>query len=313
MKKLIFLCVALLVAPAMADVEFDGTNNGSTITITYECVDMVETPRGMALLLTCDEGMTITGMTADSVDPAYNCFLDWAYSNDPYDLGDGDPFADPAGPGVGTLPAAEISICMGVLDEDGNQAAGPVAAQVIELTVDGSADLTVSADTLRGPDSGVVGSALASNLPIVIPGGDICLTEVTAIFPAGHPRAGQSYYQEWLDVGSPQCWCYARQCWGDAAGDRTGTLFTGYTWVGLTDLDIFALAWNVLEPDKGPGIDSVPNGICADFNHDLTGTLFTGYTRVGLTDLTIFAATWNVLEPDKGPGIPGDCGGTLSP
>ena len=328
MKKLmLLLVVAIMVTPVMADVEFSGVFTApDTVTISYNCTgDPVEEPRGLALKLTCTGDVVILG--GAGTDVAYNCFLDYAYSNDPYALEDGHPFADPDNPGAVDVSSGvtEVSVCMGALDEDGDETKGepgPSAAVVIVLVVDpgaGGGTIEVRPDTLRGPDSGVVGSELASNIseaaPLIIDVGDEeppCLTPETAIHPVGHPRAGQSYYDEWVLVGSPECWCYARQCWGDAAGDRTGSLFTGYTWVGLTDLDIFAVAWNVLEPTKGPGIATIPNGICADFNHDQTGSLFTGYTRVGLTDLTVFAASWNVLEPTKGPGIPGDCGGLLA-
>lgn len=273
MKKLVFLCVALLVSPALAVVEFAGTNNGDgTITISYNCTEGEE-PRGMALLLTCASGMEITGMTTDSVDEAYNCFIDYAYSNDPYAVGDGDPFADPTGPGVGTLPAPEISICMGVLDETGNQGAGPGVAQVIELTVSGAADLTVAADTLRGPDSGVVGSELASNLPIVIPGIiDDCMKTSNPGFTA------------WESYGKPDCWCYAAQCNGDIDGlpELGGTVN-----VFMNDLNVFV-------PNFG-SLQTTEPGVCADLDHmtELGGTV-----NIFMNDLNIFVPNFGSLQPD---------------
>jgi len=117
-----------------------------------------------------------------------------------------------------------------------------------------------------------------------------CLTPVTAVFPPLHPSAGVNYYSEWVNVGYPKCWCYARQCWGDA----DGLMFSG-KWVLSPDLGIFLGAWNKNVGD--PGFD-----ICADFDH----ALFSG-KRVLSPDLAIFLASWN-QDP-----IPPNCGGTTSP
>jgi hypothetical protein len=121
-------------------------------------------------------------------------------------------------------------------------------------------------------------------------------------FPATHMD-----YFEWLAVGKPDCWCYPRQCHGDADGLLGGGPKTGYYAVGPLDLNILVSAWLVLEPAFGPGIASIPNGICADFAHDLGGGPKTGYYRVGPTDLNILVANWLVLEPAFGPGVPPDC------
>ncbi|MHC4315943.1 MAG: choice-of-anchor Q domain-containing protein [Planctomycetota bacterium] len=119
-------------------------------------------------------------------------------------------------------------------------------------------------------------------------------------FPSTH-----SDYSEWVNVGMPDCWCYPRQCHGDAFGDMGGSSKTGYYAVGPTDLSGGLVAnWLVKEPPFGPGIGS---GICADFAHDLGGSPKTGYYRVGPTDLNILIANWLVLEPDRGPGVPPDC------
>ncbi|MHC4113459.1 MAG: hypothetical protein ACYSUY_20490 [Planctomycetota bacterium] len=72
-------------------------------------------------------------------------------------------------------------------------------------------------------------------------------------------------------------------------------------------MNILISAWLVDEPPFGPGIVSIPNGICADFAHDLGGSAKTGYYRVGPTDLNILIANWLVFEPSGGPGVPQDC------
>jgi hypothetical protein len=119
-------------------------------------------------------------------------------------------------------------------------------------------------------------------------------------FPATHPD-----YFEWLSVGKPDCWCYPRQCHGDADGLKQGSAFAGYMYVGTDDLDVLINAWKILEPPKGPGLSG--NQICADFDHDKQGSAFAGYMRVGTDDLNVLIAYWKVLEPPKGPGVPPDC------
>jgi hypothetical protein len=119
-------------------------------------------------------------------------------------------------------------------------------------------------------------------------------------FPYDHPD-----YSEWLAVGKPDCWCYPRQCHGDADGLKQGSAFAGYMYVGTDDLNMLINAWKILDPPKGPGLSG--NQICADFDHDRQGSAFAGYMRVGTDDLNILIAYWKVLEPPKGPGVPPDC------
>ncbi|MHC4088351.1 MAG: LamG domain-containing protein, partial [Planctomycetota bacterium] len=91
----------------------------------------------------------------------------------------------------------------------------------------------------------------------------------------GHPD-----YLEWLSVGKPDCWCCPRQCHGNATPTCEppgGSAKTGFYYVGPLDLNTLVAAWLVLEPGFGPGIASVPNGICADFAHDLGGSAKTGF------------------------------------
>lgn len=125
--------------------------------------------------------------------------------------------------------------------------------------------------------------------------------------------AGQADYAQWSDANKPVCWCYTRQCHGDADGIRHGTGgITGYWYVGQPDLDIMSVGWLVKDPTKGPGILNLKvNGVpvtCADFGHDRHGTGgVTGYWRIGQPDLDKMSLYWLVKEPTKGTGTPPNC------
>ena len=138
---------------------------------------------------------------------------------------------------------------------------------------------------------------------------DVPVGGVVEVFSSSHPD-----YDAWVVAGKPECWAFARQCHGDADGQKQGSAKTGFFYVGTNDLNVLIAAWQVTEPPIGPGIGSVPNGICADFNRKQQGSTKTGFMRVGTDDLNILIANWLVKEPPAGPGIPsGDCGGSLEP
>ncbi|MBN1765782.1 MAG: hypothetical protein JW860_11030 [Sedimentisphaerales bacterium] len=125
-------------------------------------------------------------------------------------------------------------------------------------------------------------------------------------FDSSHPD-----YAEWLSVGNPECWCLNTQCEGNADGFINGSSKSGYYHVGPGDLELLTDAWLIWEPPQGPGVASVPNGICADFARDLYCTK-SGCTRVFASDLSILLANWIVPEPPFGPGVPTTgCGGDI--
>jgi len=134
-------------------------------------------------------------------------------------------------------------------------------------------------------------------------GGDPC----EECFPVCHDD-----YAEWVRVGRPECWCFVSQCVGDADGLPEGSDKAGHKKVFLNDLAILEAAWDVKEPPDGPGIASVDQGICADFDHKAEGSTKAGFKRVFIQDLDLLVANWNVLEPSNdpnasGPGIDANC------
>jgi hypothetical protein len=123
---------------------------------------------------------------------------------------------------------------------------------------------------------------------------------VVLCFPTSEPNMST-----WKALGKPRCWCYARQCKGDASGTSEGTSKSGIWWVGTPDLNVFLAAFNVKEPTFSGGLQGEPN-ICADFSHTQEGTSKSGYWRVGTPDLNIFLSSFNIKEPTFGSGI-GTC------
>ncbi len=244
-----------------------------------------------------------------SVDAATGEVTDWSLSQ--Y-----TPVADPCDPGaLGGLGKNGVTIEMGALyapPTDNSPNAPLSSGTLCRLALSKATRVTVTPNQIRG---GVVltNASTVANLD---------LTQATNI-STGSTVAGVSGaalsaltttnadYAEWLAVGKPACWTFARQCRGDADGRMEATADGGMTYVGPADLSVLVAAWQVLEPPFGPGIASIPNGICADFAHDKGGSAATGYYRVGTTDLNRLVANWLVKEPPAGPGIPGDCGGNL--
>jgi hypothetical protein len=96
----------------------------------------------------------------------------------------------------------------------------------------------------------------------------------------------------WDAWGQPDCWCYSRQCRGDADGIKTGPF-----WVAIPDLNLFRTAFN----KSDIVLQNVVNGICCDADHAKTGPF-----RVAIPDLTNFRLYFNkpalsVPECDKSP------------
>ena len=89
-------------------------------------------------------------------------------------------------------------------------------------------------------------------------------------------------YDDWVDWGRPDCWCYKKQC----RGDINGTTFLGKP-VTLADLNIFKAAFN--QPDEV--LRQNPELICADLNHES----FLG-KRATLADLAVFKVLFGVLD-----------------
>jgi hypothetical protein len=272
MKKLAMLLVLAAVVPAMATITFTVTDNGdNTFTIAYAS-DGADAPRAIALAVSVD-GDTIGPDDVVSVDPAFNTYMDYAYTaydgGGEYAIGDGHPLAKIGEAGALDGESSEFSICLGVLDEEGNQDAGPSSSENLITLAGCDCTVTIAADTLRGPESGIAGDAeIASVMPDATP--IVCVS--TCYITPEHPD-----YDEWVAMDSPACWCNDYQCRGDADGE----MFAGKPVYGQGDLTAFVNSWGKEVTDDG-------FTICADFDH----AAFAGKRVYGQGDLSIFVTNW---------------------
>jgi hypothetical protein len=329
MRKFIMaLAVMLIATPTWATVAITCEDEGGgVVKIDYSVTGEPNKVRAFALDITVDSGATIDEISdfiigeSTAGNPGYGIFPasfrnyvtvdeetgvpDWSDPN--Y-----SPLADPCDPdALGGLGTDGITIEMGALyypADDSSPNAPPDSGTLCKVKVSGECTMSIAENATRG------GVVLTD--PDAAPTVTLSSCEVggaAECFPSDHPD-----YAEWVAVGKPNCWCYPRQCHGDADGLKEGSAKKGYYYVHFNDLNVLLAGWNTLEPDKGPGIATVtgPNGepgICADFAHDQEGSAKKGYYRVHFNDLNILVSNWNVLEPDKGPGVPPDCGGTVEP
>jgi hypothetical protein len=275
MKRMMAILVLVVAVPAMAVVNFTATDAGSgKLTIAYTTTDG-DLPRGVAIRVGLSDGAVVDTTAAVVVDPAFNAFIDWAYSNPlNYQVGNGNPLALATAAGALTADASDFSISMGVLDQTGAQKAGPASATLITIQLKkGTADqttVTLTGDTLRGPASGVVGSVLTSNLP----------QTVVVKFVSDCIKSTASFYADWVAWGKPACWCFERQCRGDINGKNDGVAVK--YWVSGTDLTLFKAAYAKSDAD----LKLVSGGICSDLNHKADGVAVK--YRASGTDLGIF-------------------------
>jgi len=325
-KALLIVAMLLLVTPVMATTTITATPEGSgagyrTVSIGYVTDVNV---RAFALDINVDAGPTFSNIRDFNVGESngnpgsgkigYGIFPgrfrdyivvtnpNWTDPNYNPTVASSEPGASGTGMGQNKMIVELGSLYTG----DANKP--KLSGTLFRFDVVGTAgtyNLAMVADALRGGVVNVDGNAITATLQgtsVVIP------AQQTDCFPNTDPG-----YNDWVTFGKPTCWCFPRQCHGDADGLAQGSAKAGFAYVGTNDLNIFVSAFNVLEPTKGPGIATIPNGICADFDHQAQGSAKAGFARVGTNDLNVFVTYFNVLEPTKGPGVPGDCGGNINP
>lgn len=300
MKKILFVLVALLfAAPAWAAVDITATADGCGAIIAFDARSEPNLVRAISLDIQADNDANIIAVTLLSAD--YVIHPGTIAINTSGQVTDyGSPVAPQSDLPSDTLAgigSGGVTIEMGSLYAPvgpGSPNAPDPCGPLVAIEVSGDCTITVTANVSRAGSSGVVmespDEVVTVNLPAGLP--------VTCAPPPCY--AGQPDEDQWDIVGNPDCWCYPRQCLGDADGKPYAK--PGY-YVSIPDLTILKAAWNKnaaeivgqTEPTTG-----VPLA-CADFDHlPYAKPMY----RVSIPDLTILKANWN---------IPGGPAGTCNP
>jgi len=298
MKKLLMLLVVLIATPVFA-LSIGMTDNlDGTVTIGYSDANAANLPRAFALELTIEAPAVITAIGSYKLDgestsgskgfgiyPA-RIVIDANGDVDDY----GSPLADPCDPGAGDGSSVVVlefgSLYVGAANAPATS--GTLVTLTIDCNEGADIDLTmVDEDTYRG------GVLLEDGTPVAVDKTiQLC---AGGCFPGG---PGDPLYDEWVSVGSPDCWCASiqpRQCHGDA----DGTAETKATsWVYTNDLTVLKAAWGknyATLAGQSAGTPSVLQ-ICADFDHAVETKAL---SRVYTNDLTILKANWGLAnKPD---------------
>jgi len=117
---------------------------------------------------------------------------------------------------------------------------------------------------------------VANSLSPTLTGTDIAVAVTECV------KSTAPFYQVWVDFGKPDCWCFQRNCRGDADGLKQFSY-----WVFTNDLTILKSAFSKQD------VDLTGNKICADFDR----TKQFSY-RVFTNDLTILKQYFSKQEVD---------------
>jgi hypothetical protein len=147
--------------------------------------------------------------------------------------------------------------------------------------LDGGTELCVTTNDVRG------GIVLENAAQATLAEDPTCIQ-----FGCQMPTSQQQ--ADWVALGSPECWCDAYQCDGDADLSEQG-IGSKKVRVGTNDLAVLVANWN------SKGTEETFNA-CADMDHSKQG-IGSKAVRVGTNDLAVLVANWNAKTAD----MAGDC------
>ncbi|MCE5339699.1 MAG: hypothetical protein LLF92_01050 [Planctomycetaceae bacterium] len=297
MKKLILVLAILLVASpvwAVLDVNIVKVDS-DTVAITYTGAD-VNLPRAFALTVTINGTGTFTATSLNNFKTGESTASSRGFGIYPASItidsagvvsNYGTPLADPCS--VGTtdqiLPSQSIVLEFGSLyygDVNAPAASGTLCT--LDFTKGTATQITLGTEAVyRGG--------------IVLENGDQTTDTFTYVIPVDECLSSSATeYAKWVEYGKPACWCFRKNCRGDADGQKTFLKP-----VMSSDLTIFKGAYNKSKADVKALVVSGMPGICADF--DRADTFL---KPVMSSDLTIFKAYYNdadntVPECDQAP------------
>jgi hypothetical protein len=282
MKKLCFILTALLLTSAVYAADVTITCNAppgsNEVTVSYVADMNAHIPRAFGLDVKLDNAQTITSLTP--LDPNY-----WVYPGT-IDINQSGVI-ESNGTGIGQqddaaypdtlygLDSNGITIEMGSLHwpTDCNSPNAPdISNDLFKFTVSGNCTVTISGNAARGKvvlydatqaDVATVATDVYAQCTTTIV--DECLKSTATGYAdwLGQP-AGVAWSMPW---NKPDCWCYPRQCRGDADGAPS---YPGVPiWVDLTDLNILRGAIGIYVTNPPPG-NWPAGGECANFDHQMS-------------------------------------------
>lgn len=278
MKRFIItvLAVALMAAPAWAAVTITDSNDGDEVTLSYE-VTGPNNVRAFALDITVDSGAKITSIsdlnTQYDIYPGSIVIVGGAVTSDGNAIGDSAIYAGTQG-GLGT---GGITIEMGSLYVGANEPA--TSGVLCKFVVDIDCNVSVAENVIR---AGVVmenpdedpGLSLPSPLYVKVAEPECLKSTIGA------------EYTRWVSYNSPDCWCYKKNCRGDADGQDTF-----FKPVAIADLNIFKAGFGKSSAEVKTTVYNGVPAICADF--DRADTFF---KPIAIADLNIFKAYFGLAH-----------------
>ena len=291
MRKLFILLAVLIATPAFALTVTLVDNGNGTVNVNYAAVGDANQPRAFALTVSVSGGAVIDGVTPAKIGESISTSKGFGIFPGTININDvnghvnsyGTPVAPDGDPGAGGTGIGTSSVVL----ELGSLYVGATNAPAtsgtlctISIDCNGATGVNVTAveeDQYRG---GVVledssSASVTISLVTVCPAPVDCLKNV-------NPSSPTAEWLAWVDFGKPNCWCYKRQCRGDADGIKSGPY-----WVAASDLNLFKLAYNKSDTI----LKTITNGICADFDHIKSGPY-----RVAASDLNIMKTYYNKAE-----------------
>ncbi|NIP27380.1 MAG: hypothetical protein GWN67_21265 [Phycisphaerae bacterium] len=282
--SVLFLTMVCTTVPVRADVNITAVQVGDTneVIISFDATTETNLVRAFALDIQLDNDANIVSVVGLSADY-------WVYpgsiqitadgritdigsiSADYADLpGDSLP-GPPDGNGV-TLECASLYALVG----PGSPNAPAKSGYLASLIISKSTCLSITANVSRAGPTGVVMEYPDEVVTVNYPAG--CVSIDIVIPEEECMKTSCPEYIDWEAWGKPDCWCYSKQCRGDADGCGTGPFSVAIP-------ELFGLR-ECLNRIYMP-----PECICYDFDHIKTGPF-----RIAIPDLNIFRIYFN--KPD---------------
>lgn len=262
MKKLIVILalVAVVGTPAMAAVTVSCAQVGTTnqVTVSYSgasITDSNQAVRAFALDISVNSGLTITGVSCTDANystyPGSIQITGGSVTNSGSCDCNSSDYPGVTQPGLGT---SAVTIEMGSLYSGATKPAvsGVIATLTLSACSDGAV-VSIAGNAARG---GVVFENPDSANGVTLTGATLACAS-----PECLKNTIGAEYTKWEYYDKPDCWCYKKNCSGDADGAKTFLKP-----VMISDLNIWKGAYNQSKTVvKALVVNGFP-GICADFD-----------------------------------------------